>query len=107
MIITPLSVGAFATNCYIVEDNSSVTLIDAPPTESSKIVNFLKAKNLNLDLIILTHGHFDHVLNLRELKDDFPNVKIVISTPLKKVIKNQYSFINCKTPIFTPVLLLL
>ena len=79
MIITPLSVGAFATNCYIVEDNSSVTLIDAPPTESSKIVNFLKGKKLSLDLIILTHGHFDHVLNLRELKDDFPNVKIAIS----------------------------
>ena len=101
MIITPLSVGAFATNCYIVEDNSSVTLIDAPPTESSKIVNFLKAKNLNLDLIILTHGHFDHVLNLRELKDDFPNVKIAISkadspylTDWGELIKQEISFFD-------------
>lgn len=101
MIITPLSVGAFSTNCYIVQDGSSVTLIDAPPTESRKIVNFLKAKNLNLNLIILTHGHFDHVLNLSELKDEFPNVKIAISkadfpylTDGGELIKQDISFFD-------------
>lgn len=101
MIITPLSVGAFSTNCYIIMDNSSVTLIDAPPTESSKIVNFLKGKNLSLDLIILTHGHFDHVLNLRELKNEFPNVKIAISkadspylTDQGELIKQDISFFD-------------
>ena len=74
MIITPLSVGAFQTNCYIVQDDNSTFLIDAP-APGEVIINKLKQNKLILDLLILTHGHFDHVLGIKELKNEFPNLK--------------------------------
>ena len=78
MIITPLSVGAFQTNCYIVQDDNSTFLIDAP-APGEVIINKLKQNKLIPDLLILTHGHFDHVLGIKELKKEFPNLKIAIS----------------------------
>lgn len=78
MIITPLSVGAFQTNCYIVQDDNSTFIIDAP-APGEVIINKLKQNKLIPDLLILTHGHFDHVLGIKELKKEFPNIKIAIS----------------------------
>ena len=69
MLITPISVGAFLTNCYIVQDSDSCFLIDAP-SPGEEIINKLKQIQVVPDLVILTHGHFDHVLVLRALKEE-------------------------------------
>ena len=88
MIITPLSVGAFQTNCYIVQDDNSTFLIDAP-APGEVIINKLKQNKLIPDLLILTHGHFDHVLGIKELKKEFPNIKIAISAQDSKYLSDD------------------
>ena len=68
MKIDTLCLGDYQTNCYIVraEDSRSCAVID-PGYEAGTILAFLKEKGLQLDAILLTHGHFDHVGGVKPL----------------------------------------
>ena len=60
MIVHTLPLGAYQTNCYIVQNGANCVIID-PGYEPDTILRFLQAQNLTADAILLTHGHFDHV----------------------------------------------
>lgn len=53
--------GIFATNCYIViSDNGNAALIDAP-CGGERILEVIKNNGATLKMILLTHGHCDHI----------------------------------------------
>ncbi len=60
--------GELVTNCYLVadEDTKNAVLFDAP-ADAEKVIAYLDEKGLRLNLICLTHAHFDHILALGEL----------------------------------------
>ncbi len=68
MQIKNLFPGSFGSNCYIISDSSHAAVID-PSATVSGILSYLKENQLTLDYIILTHGHFDHMLSLDGLKE--------------------------------------
>ncbi|MFA4844316.1 MAG: MBL fold metallo-hydrolase [Candidatus Margulisiibacteriota bacterium] len=70
MKITTLKVGSIRTNCYIVEDEATkkALVIDAG-AEPERILGLLQKNGLKLELIIATHGHFDHLEGVRRLKE--------------------------------------
>ena len=49
-----------------------------PGAKVQNIINEIEKNVLSVKYIIITHAHFDHVLALDELKDYFPDAKIVI-----------------------------
>ena len=57
-----LPLGDYQTNCYIVReaDSQSCAVID-PGFAPERVLRFLQEKNLTVDAVLLTHGHFDHV----------------------------------------------
>lgn len=55
-----MPVGPLATNCYVVSRGDRALVVD-PGDEGEKIWSYLEDRGLTLDLIIQTHGHFDHV----------------------------------------------
>jgi glyoxylase-like metal-dependent hydrolase (beta-lactamase superfamily II) len=63
-------VGPIRTNCYLVEDEGTkkALVIDAGG-ETDKILACLKKNGLTLELIVATHGHFDHLEGVRQLKE--------------------------------------
>ena len=61
MQVHTLALGAYQTNCYIVQNGERCFLID-PGYESARILSFLEEKGLKAEAILLTHGHFDHVM---------------------------------------------
>lgn len=69
MEIIHLSVGRLMTNCYIVwaEGSGSCAVID-PGDEPERILKNITDRNLTLDAILLTHGHFDHVGGVSDLR---------------------------------------
>lgn len=69
MIVEHLVVGMLQTNCYILADRPSTeAIVIDPGGESKRIHNFLFSRGLRLKAILLTHGHFDHVLDAWNLK---------------------------------------
>ena len=70
MQVTRLPLGVYQTNCYIIynENSASCCVLD-PGGEAKKVLEFMSLRNLTLDAILLTHGHFDHVGAVQELKD--------------------------------------
>ena len=70
MKIYKYSVGLMGTNAYIIldEETKKAALVD-PGDEAEKLLAALESKNAELSYIILTHGHFDHILALTEMKE--------------------------------------
>ncbi|MBQ8001884.1 MAG: MBL fold metallo-hydrolase [Clostridia bacterium] len=67
MKIRKLVLGQLGTNCYVIGDKT-VSVVD-PGANAKGIVKYLADENLTLDKILVTHGHFDHVGALSELKE--------------------------------------
>jgi len=53
--------GEFEVNCYIVYDDSSKkAIIIDPGQDGKKVIDKIEKLNLKPELLINTHGHFDH-----------------------------------------------
>ncbi len=64
-------VGALGTNCYIVkENNSRAALVIDPGGDAILIKSVLLEMDAYAAVILLTHGHFDHILALDELRTE-------------------------------------
>ncbi|RLL43753.1 MBL fold metallo-hydrolase [Oceanobacillus piezotolerans] len=72
--------GIFPVNCYLLEESSGLTLIDAAlPSGFKGIMKAIKQIGKPLTNIVLTHAHGDHVGALDDLKQAFPDVPVSIS----------------------------
>ena len=54
------------SNCYIVEEDSQVILID--PNLAEEIIRMLERERWILSLVILTHEHSDHISGLNRIR---------------------------------------
>ncbi|MEJ2441515.1 MAG: MBL fold metallo-hydrolase [Patescibacteria group bacterium] len=67
--VKTLVVGQLQTNCYLVIDGKSEeAIIIDPGDDADYIIRILSDLNIKPKEIIATHGHFDHVLGVTELK---------------------------------------
>lgn len=70
----------FPVNCYIVEEQKQLTLIDTGmPASFTGIVKLIKELDKPLKYIVLTHAHGNHVGSLEKLKSEFPEALVSIS----------------------------
>ncbi len=70
MILKMLELGAFMSNCYLVGDETTGEgMIIDPGAETETILENLKALKLTPKVIVLTHGHMDHIGVLKQVKD--------------------------------------
>ena len=70
----------FPVNCYLIEEEHELTLIDAAlPFSVKGIIQTAAGLGKEITRIILTHAHDDHVGALDEMKSHFPKAKVYIS----------------------------
>ncbi len=70
MLIKSIVVGMLQVNCYIVaEESSKKALVIDPGDEPDRILDAIKGYGLKVEYIICTHGHFDHVGAVNDVKD--------------------------------------
>jgi len=76
--------GIFETNCYLVEAPEGWILFDAPQGAA----DWVASQKVDLKLLLLTHGHIDHVQDVAAVKRQFgcqigchPETEPMISDP--------------------------
>ena len=65
--------GPVATNCYIgINEETKECFIVDPATCPPEFVSYIKNAGLTVKAVLLTHGHFDHIIGLDALLKEFP-----------------------------------
>ncbi|MGA1845725.1 MBL fold metallo-hydrolase [Deferribacter abyssi] len=70
MRVDIITVGALFVNCYIISKNNEAIIID-PGSDFDKIKEFIISNSLKPLAILNTHGHFDHVGAIEDIKNEF------------------------------------
>ena len=60
--------GSWGSNCYLLSVGSHAAIVD-PSADATALVSVLRERGLMLDMILLTHGHFDHTVSVDALRD--------------------------------------
>lgn len=67
MRIHTYPLGELQANCYLIENEGKGILID-PADDGSFLLEELQRKNIELEALLLTHGHFDHCMAAGEIQ---------------------------------------
>ncbi len=92
MILEMLTVGPFQENCYIIgdEESGAGALID-PGDEAARIALAVEQTKLDVEKIIITHAHIDHVGAVATLVDEYacPVLMHAEAEPMLKQLPTQ------------------
>ncbi len=70
LVMETLVLGMVQTNCYIISNRETKEAIVFDPADrAERIEQYLKANDLVCKAILLTHGHFDHILAASSLSE--------------------------------------
>lgn len=96
MKIEDIVVGMLETNCYLLEKNNQLLVID-PGEEYDKIKKAIN--NRQVIGIVITHYHIDHIGALEELKQNY-NVPVYDYSNLKEGLNSigDFTFEMIRTP---------
>lgn len=78
MKITNLPSGALQVNTYlVVDEETNKGFIVDPGGYNPALTKMVNDENIEIEYIIVTHGHSDHICGIKEHLEDFPNAKVV------------------------------
>ncbi len=95
--IKSFKVGPIETNCYAILNiySKKVVIVD-PGFKDENILNWVNSKKAEVEFILLTHGHFDHILGLSMFEDVPTYINSLDAELLEDSEKNAGFFINAK-----------
>ncbi len=94
--------GAMRTNCYFIyNDETKETIIIDPADEADKLIRIIGEYNLKPAAILLTHGHFDHIGAVKEIRSRYM-CKVYCLEEEKEVLENaEYNLSSMFAGSFT------
>ncbi|MDR1835503.1 MAG: MBL fold metallo-hydrolase [Fusobacteriaceae bacterium] len=77
--IKPFILGPLGTWCYLVWDaDKNGILFDCGGRNLEGLTTFIKTEGITLKTIVLTHGHGDHIIGLKDLVKLYPDAEVVL-----------------------------
>ncbi len=101
--IKTIPTGYLKTNTYIINDENNLCVIVDPGGGFEKIKNYCEEQNLVVKAILLTHGHFDHILAVNKLKLEFSNINIYIHELDEKMLSGEWNLASEMGLSFEPI----
>lgn len=106
MKIRKYSLGQLQANCYFVINKENDCLVIDPGDDGGFILEEIQKSKLEPQAILVTHGHFDHLMASGEIQQSFPNVSFYINYNdfflLKRLKKTAEYFLGYK-PVILPI----
>ena len=80
--------GSVGTNCYfLINTQTQETVIIDPADDAPMLSAKLKEKNLKPAAILLTHGHYDHIMAVEELRKEY-GIPVIAHEEEKQILEN-------------------
>lgn len=98
----------YGENCFLVSDGEGGCVVIDPGAGGEQVTTLAKEKGLILKGILLTHGHVDHVYDVRRLREEWKVPVVMCREDVDFVQGRQLSggFINLpQENFFTPDLM--
>ncbi len=88
LAIRMMVLGPVQTNCFFLinEDTKEVLIID-PADRAQKIIEWINSEGLKPVAILLTHGHFDHIMGMAGVKNAY-HIPVYASKDEVEVLAN-------------------
>lgn len=109
MNVFQFPLGELQSNCYLLVQGDNCIVID-PADSADFILEEIQRRNLQLQGIVATHGHFDHIMAVGEIQLSFPHLPLYIHSEdiflakrLKETAKYFLGYEQVIIPIQTAV----
>ena len=77
MIFDTIPVGQIDTNCYLIGDEKeNICAVADPGGSPERVLAMIEKSGLELKMILLTHGHWDHVGAIPALLEKWPDLPV-------------------------------
>ena len=87
--IMRMVVGYVSTNCYIVRDDELKECVIVDPGDNADGIEAkIKEAGVKPVAILLTHGHFDHITAVPELREKFPDIPVYAYKEERVLLEN-------------------
>ena len=74
-----ITLGSFATNCYIAAaENADGCVVIDPADNGAYLLRLLEENGLTPDAVLLTHGHYDHFLAVPALQEKWDKLPVYV-----------------------------
>ncbi|MCA1950740.1 MAG: MBL fold metallo-hydrolase [Treponema sp.] len=83
-----LTVGPIATNCYIIETEERIGIIIDPGYDAQAIIARMEALKIVPRYILCTHGHFDHILAIPDIRNHYEQKQIPVEIIIHRMDKD-------------------
>lgn len=82
------ALGLISTNCYFIvnEETNEMILVD-PADSADYIVSVIEEKKYYPKAILLTHGHYDHILAVRSVKEKY-DIPVIAGEKENKTLRD-------------------
>jgi glyoxylase-like metal-dependent hydrolase (beta-lactamase superfamily II) len=87
-----ITVGAIRTNCYIVKGKENHCIVIDPGAEAENILQSIDEEGWTVDAILLTHGHFDHIMAVDQIREK-TRAKVYAASTEEKLLRTPE--LNC------------
>ena len=81
--------GPIMVNTYLAYDDKRNAFVVDPGGASPSLLKAIETKNLNLQYIVLTHGHGDHIGGVDELLELYPGIKVAAPSKEKELLSDS------------------
>ena len=73
-----LNDNAVQSNCYVISYGKNCYVMDPGQEKMTEVVDYIEKNELNLLGILLTHGHWDHILGIPSMLE-YKKVPVYVS----------------------------
>ena len=89
MIVKMIALGMYQTNAYLAYDEKSKKgfLVD-PGTYSETLMDIIESEKIDIEYIVLTHGHLDHIGGVEKFTEKLGNPKLVAGKKEAEMLKD-------------------
>lgn len=105
MKIRSICPDSFASNCYLLIEGTQALVVD-PSISVTAIQSALADEGAQCVGILLTHGHFDHILSLDEWRDAYPDTTVYLHAADAELLgdgeKNAFSLFFGQDRVWRP-----